>query len=213
MKKRRPRPYVMRARAEAAAATQSRILATARDLLFRHAFDAITVARVADDARTTVRTVLRLFGSKEELLAQALHTLGELGHAPIVPGDCASLVHGMYDFYEKVGDAVIRWLADEPRLPAMRKHLEIGRRHLRAWTGAAFAAELARREGPHRRRLHDALIVACDVYAWKLLRRDLGLSRPAAEATTVHLIRGILTHNPHVKPTLAELVRRRKPAS
>ena len=207
------RSYVMRARAEAAAATRSRILESARDRLFRHSFDDITIDCVAADAGTTTRTVLRLFGSKEELFAEALHTLGELGHAPITPGDVDALVHGMFDFYEKVGDTVVRWLADEPRLPAMRKHLNIGRQHLRSWVAAAFASDLSRLQGGHRLRRHDALIVALDVHTWKLLRRDMARSRAEAEATIAQIVRGILTHNPNGKDTMAKLVRRRKSAS
>jgi AcrR family transcriptional regulator len=202
----------MRARAEAAAATQNRILQSARQLLFQHPFDDITIDRVAADAGTTTRTVLRLYGSKEELFAEALHTLGELGQAPITPGDIAALIRGMFDFYEQVGDTVVRWTADGPRLPAMRKHLSIGREHLRSWVGAAFAADLVQRQGADRKRLHDALIVAFDVHTWKLLRRDLGLARAAAEATIAHLVRGILAH-PYGKNTVVKLVGRRKPAA
>lgn len=213
MKAPRPRSYVMKARAEAAAATQAKILASARALLFRHTFDDITIGGVAAAAGTTTRTVLRLFHSKEELFAEALHTLGDLGHAPIVPGDVPALVHGMYDFYEQLGDTVVRWIADEPRLPAMRQHLEIGRQHLRSWVAAAFTKELEARPAGDRKRLHHALIVAFDVHTWKLLRRDLEVTRAEAESTMAHIVTGILNHNPHGKNNMAELVRRREPAS
>jgi hypothetical protein len=43
-----------------------------------------------------------------------------------------------------------------------------------------------------RERVLTALIVAMDVYVWKLLRRDLRLDRPAAEAVMVRLVRGDL---------------------
>jgi AcrR family transcriptional regulator len=186
------RRYVMSARAESAAATKERILASARQLLVTRSFEEMTVDMIAAGADATARTVLRVFGSKEELFAQALHSLGELGQAPITPGDLEALVSGLYGFYEKVGDTVIRWLADEPRIPAMHEHLNIGRRHLRAWVAEAFAPSLERLKGGARQELHDALIVASDVYAWKLLRRDFGLSRRAAQATTLRVIRGLV---------------------
>lgn len=185
------RPYVMKVRAAAAAATRERILAATRDLLVTLSFDDMTIEAIAARAETTVRTVLRIFASKEELFAEALHSLGELGHAPIVPGDVAAMVSGTYDFYEKVGDTVIRWLADEPRLPAMHEHLNIGRRHLRAWVAEAFASTLKRREQEARKQLHDALILAFDVYTWKLLRRDFGLSRKAAQAVVQNVIQAL----------------------
>lgn len=182
----------MRVRAEAAAATRQRILESARALLVTHSFEAMTIEAIAAGADTTVRTVLRVFGSKEELFAQALHSLGQFGLAPITPGDLDALVSGTYEFYEKVGDTVIRWLADEPQIPAMREHLNIGRRHLRTWVAEAFAPTLGRLQGGVRKELHDALIVPFDVYTWKLLRRDFGLSRRAAEATTKRIVTGLI---------------------
>jgi len=182
----------MTARAESAAATKQSILESAHRLLLAHSFEEMTVDIVAAGADTTARTVLRLFGSKEELLAQALHSLGQFGLAPITTDDVEALVKGAYDFYEKVGDTVIRWLADEPRIAAMHEHLNIGRQHLRAWVAEAFVSELGQLQGSAQRELHDALIVAFDVYTWKLLRRDFGLSRRAAQATTLRIIRGLI---------------------
>jgi len=192
MKLKDARPYVMRARADAAAATRERIVAGARDLLVRHSFEDMTIEAIAKAADTTPRTVLRIFGSKEELFAQALNSLGQFGQAPITPGNLDALIGGTYDFYEKIGDTVIRWLADEPRLPAMREHLAIGRQHLRAWVAAAFTPALGRLGGDRRREVHDALIVAFDVYTWKLLRRDFGLSRRAAQARVKRIVEGII---------------------
>jgi AcrR family transcriptional regulator len=186
------RPYVMRARADAAAATRDRIIGSARELLVQHSFEDMTIDAIAEGAGTTTRTVLRVFGNKEEVFAQALHSLGQFGQAPITPGDLDALIGGTYDFYEKIGDTVIRWLADEPRIPAMREHLKICRKHLRAWVAAAFGPTLTRLQGERRKEVHDALIVAFDVYTWKLLRRDFGLSRRAAEARTKRIVAGIM---------------------
>jgi AcrR family transcriptional regulator len=182
----------MRARADAAAATRDRIIASARELLVQHSFEDMTIDAIAEGAGTTTRTVLRVFGNKEEVFAQALHSLGQFGQAPITPGDLDALIGGTYDFYEKIGDTVIRWLADEPRIPAMREHLKICRKHLRAWVAAAFGPTLTRLQGERRKEVHDALIVAFDVYTWKLLRRDFGLSRRAAEARTKRIVAGIM---------------------
>lgn len=185
----------MRARAESAAATRRRIVASARTLLMRQSFEEMTLEAIAEGAETTVRTVLRIFGTKEELFAEALDSLGVYGQAPIAPGDVDALIAGTYDFYEKVGDSVIRWLADEPRLPAMQEHLNIGRQHLRTWVAEAFTSTLANLEGEERKEIHDALIVAFDVYTWKLLRRDFGLSRRAAQARTKRIVLGIIGEN------------------
>src|SRR5512146_30618 len=197
MKSAMTRPYVMRARAEAATATRERILASTRALLVTQSFEQMTIEAIAEGAGTTARTVLRIFGNKEELFAQALNSLGELGQAPMTPGDLDALVRGTYEVYEKVGDTVIRWLADEPRVPAMHERLEIGRQHLRAWVAKAFETTLGRLRGGDRRELHDALIVAFDVYTWKLLRRDFRLSRSAAESRVRRLVLGMLAEKTH----------------
>ena len=186
------RSYVMKARAEAAAATKARILESCRLLLVTYSFEDMTVDAIAAGANTTTRTVLRIFGSKEELFAQALHSLGDFGIKPTVSKDLDDLVSGAYEFYEKIGDTVVRWLADEARLPAMHEHLETGRKHLRAWVSKAFAAKLDKLEGTNRKELLDALIVAFDVYTWKLLRRDFRLSGKAAQATTKRMITGLI---------------------
>ena len=41
----------------------------------------------------------------------------------------------------------------------------------------------------------NALHAATDVYTWKLLRRDLGLSRAETERTMVGLVNGVLSGN------------------
>jgi AcrR family transcriptional regulator len=200
MKSAATRPYVMRARAESAAATRERILESARDLLVTHSFEDMTIQAIAAGADTTVRTVMRLFGSKPELFAQALHGLSQFGFlepSAAEPGSIEALVSRAYGFYEKVGDTVIRWLADEPRVPAMQQHLAIGRQHLRDWVTAAFSAELQHRELAARKELLDGLIVAFDVYSWKLLRRDFGLSRRNAEATTRRMVRALIGVREH----------------
>lgn len=192
MKYEASRPYVMKARAEAASATRNRILASARALLVTHSFEDMTIDAIAEGANTTVRTVMRVFGSKEELFAQALHSLGEFGITPIVSKEIDALLTVAYDFYEKIGDTVIRWLGDEGRIPAMHEHLEIGRKHLRSWVSKAFEERLSTFEGTTRKEVLDGLIVAFDVYTWKLLRRDFRLSRRAAQATAKSIIVGLI---------------------
>ena len=126
------RSYVMKARADAAAATREAILDAARAMLLTHSFDAITIDAVAARAGTTGRTVLRAFAGKEGLLEEALRTLGIAGRLPAAPSDIAGFLESVFDMYERIGDAVIRWLADELRLPVMRERLAFGRAALRA---------------------------------------------------------------------------------
>jgi hypothetical protein len=55
-----------------------------------------------------------------------------------------------------------------------------------------FAPQLDLRRGSARTQLFNILLVTTDVYVWKLLRRDLGLSRTAAEATLRKMLAGVL---------------------
>ena len=191
------RPYVMKTRAAAAAATRDAILEATRAMLLTHAFDDITIDAVAERAATTGRTVLRLFAGKEGLLEAALRTLGAAGRAPAAPGDVAGFLASIFDLYERIGDTLIRWLADEVRLPAMRERLAFGRAALRADVAEAFALQLGLRAADARGRLHDGLIVACDVYTWKLLRRDFGLDTAAALAVVRTLVDALVREDEH----------------
>jgi AcrR family transcriptional regulator len=186
------RPYRMKTRAESALATKAQILACAEGLARTSLFDSTTLEAVAKCAGTTVRTVLRIFGSKELLFSAALDSIGFSMIGPAHQSDIGATVRVLYDFYEKYGDMVIRWLADELRVKAMSEHLSIGRQNLRNWVGEAFAPTLSRQSATERKELLHALIVALDVYTWKLLRRDFGLGRNAAEAVVQRTLVGLL---------------------
>ena len=110
-----------------------------------------------------------------------------------------------------MGDLVIQCLADEHRRPALKSGLEAGRRNHRAGVEAAFAPQLARASRAARARLLTILIMAT---VWKLLRRDMALSRTAAEAIVCRIIDGLTQQErANGENSLVELVGRRKPAS
>ncbi len=54
-----------------------------------------------------------------------------------------------------------------------------------------FGASLPKAQAARRHAIH-ALHAATDVYVWKLLRRDLHLTRGETERTMVDLVVGIL---------------------
>ena len=76
--------------------------------------------------------------------------------------------------YEKRGGMVLAMLADEND-PRARQMTDSGRLAHREWVEDVFAGRLPE-PGDARARLVDVLVVATDVYAWKLLRLDRGLS-------------------------------------
>ena len=178
------RPYRMRARAEAAAETGRRILGAVIELHMERFFDQVSLEDIADRAGVTVQTVIRRFGSKEQLIEAATEAVNrqvvrQRDQAPV--GDIEGAVKNLVDHYEEWGDSVLRLLAQEERVPAFRAVTDAGRTLHYEWVERTFAPLLAKPTGEERRRLLAELIAVCDVYFWKLLRRDLGLSREQTE--------------------------------
>jgi AcrR family transcriptional regulator len=184
------RRYRQAARAQAVEANGQRIVDAFLARLMTQWFDAITLDRVAADAGVTVQTVVRRFGGKEGLLARAVAVLTEQINArrSAPTGDVDRSVRNLIEDYEHTGDAVIRLLALEPRQPALEPVLALGRAEHRRWVAAVFADTLGTIRGAARQRVLDALVVATDVYVWKLLRRDMGRSAAATAATVRQLV-------------------------
>jgi AcrR family transcriptional regulator len=189
------RPYNQRARAQAAAATAQRILEAFLERLMKQWFDEITLDDVAEDAGVTVQTVVRRFGGKEGLLSSAVKTLGaQITARRAAPtGELERLVENLIKDYEETGDPVIRLLALEPRHPALKEVLDFGRSGHRRWVASGFADALGAMDVATRQKALDALVIATDVYTWKLLRRDMARSVSTTENTIKLLIQATLT--------------------
>ena len=111
---------------------------------------------------------------------------------PTPPGDVEAAVAAFFDIYETVGDLVMQRLADERRRPGLKPSLDQGRENHRDGVKTVFAPQLERAHGAARAQLLNILSSPTDVYVWKLLRRDMGLSRPAAEAIVRKMIFGVI---------------------
>jgi AcrR family transcriptional regulator len=186
----RPRAYRQQARAAAADDTARRIVDAFGDCMRDRWFDEITLDEVARRADVTVRTVIRRFGSKDGLLESFVDRFvpSVRTSRDAVPGDVAGAVGQIAAIYEAWGDSVIRNLAQEERHPALRRLLDQGRENHRTITERVFSPWLDRVAAPDRTVLLDALVLATDVYAWKLVRRDMG--RTAQD--TIHVMRRLV---------------------
>jgi AcrR family transcriptional regulator len=210
------RPYVLNARAAKMEETRRRILDAAAELYLQRGADAFTLEEAARRAGTTVQTILRIHSSRDRLLYAALDKLGRAGVPlkPTPPGDVAAAVAAIFDLYESIGDMVMQWLADERRRPTLKAMNDDGRRDHRDWVAIAFAPQLAARRGEARETLRQALIVATDVYAWQILRRDNGLPRAAAETVARAMIEAVANRETtDDKTAVVELVGRRQLAA
>jgi AcrR family transcriptional regulator len=185
------RPYRMTARQEAVEQTRERILQAAYDAWVALPYDQVTLDGVARDAGTSRQTVLRHFGSKDELALAVVdwQLPREESARRVEPGDIGAAVRQLVDRYESMGDANVRLLELEGRIDPIDRLLAVARDSHRRWIETTFAPLLpagrARRE-----QLVLTLYAATDVTVWKLLRRDLGCSRAKTEAIIRNLVEG-----------------------
>lgn len=171
----------MRARADALARTREQILDAGMALWQERMTMSISLGEIAEQAGVTVRTLLRHFGSREGLLdALVEHARKEVISEREVPiGDVGAAVSTIVAHYEKWGDVVMRMLEESREGRRMAEVVEEGRRLHRLWVREVF--ELQLEVAADARALEDLLLVATDVYTWKLLRRDARLSRSRTE--------------------------------
>jgi AcrR family transcriptional regulator len=177
----------MTARAEAIAATRDAILDAATDQFLGRWFDEVTLAGVAEQAGVSTQTVVNHFGSKEGLMEAVVARIDPEAGRRAAGGDP---VAGVVADYEKGGDTVIRMLALEERVPAVAGLLRAGRAGHRAWVQEAFADRLPA-SGPERELAIAVHVAATDIYVWKLLRRDMGLSRRQTIEAMRRLVAGL----------------------
>ncbi len=184
----------MVARAAGMADTRERVIRAMLKLAFDQAYEDITLASIAGAAGVSHQTVLNHFESKEGVAAAAAEVLArETGSArdKATPGDATSAVAVLVGEYERFGDANARWALTAERLGSLVSLLERARAGHQAWLERIFGDSLPNAPDARRRAIH-ALHVATDVYAWKLLRRDLGLTRSETETIMVNLVNGVL---------------------
>jgi AcrR family transcriptional regulator len=189
------RRYRMTARAEAAAATRERILSAAAAVFWERPLMEISLEEVARRAGVSLPTVIRHFGDKAGLFAAAgereyERVRQQRDEAPA--GDVRAAVRILVDHYEELGDAVLRLLAAESQAPGLREIADRGRAYHRAWCERVFAPALVGlQEESYARRLAE-LVGLTDVYLWKILRRDCGLSRSQFELALRELIEPLM---------------------
>ena len=185
----------MIARAEATATTAERILDAAVEVFWELPTDQISLDEIARRAGVTVQTVIRRFGGRDGLLAAAVERESEKVRRQrdeAVPGDLAGAVRVLIEHYEVIGDRGLRMLAEEERIPALKAIVDRGRTMHRAWCARVFAPTLARLRGLERERRLAQFVAVGDVYTWKLLRRDAGLSRRQTELAVIELLNPLL---------------------
>ncbi len=181
----------MSTRAEAAAATRERLLAAAWQHFATRPYEDVRLTDIAAAASVTPATLHTSFGSKEQLLSAAFlwwgeQTITQRESAPV--GDAAGAVRILYDAYEAHGSAILRMLAQEERIPAIRQMTDAGRLYHHDWAARTFKPLLAGQRAPSRKQRLTAIVIATDLLVWKLLRHDMHLARDEAERIVLAMI-------------------------
>ena len=196
MKARRRQTYSMAARSEGMGATRERIVQAALKLLVERAYEDVTLVAIAEAASVSHQTVLNHFSSKENVGAAAAEMLSRQTQDvrdSAVPDDQPGAIAILVGEYERFGDPGARWAMASERLGSLAPLLDRARAGHQAWLDRIFSDRLPKAPAARRHAIH-ALHAATDVYVWKLLRRDLQLSRDDTERIMLELVDGILDH-------------------
>ncbi len=188
----------MKARAEAAEATRRRLAAVAMDRFLAEPYDEVTLTAIAEAAGVSQQTLLNHFGSKEGLFMAGVALFTERSKEQLyaaAPGDVARAVAVLVARYEESGDANVRLAMVEDRIDAVATALAAARASHQEWLETIFADQLPASPAQRRRAVH-ALYAATDVFTWKLLRRELGLSAAATRNVINDMVGAIVASWP-----------------
>jgi AcrR family transcriptional regulator len=184
----------MALRASLKADTERRILAAAERIFLKTPYPQVRIEDIAAAAEVSAPTVIHRFGSKEALMASAAkagleRVRQQRSAAPV--GDLAGAIANLIEHYELWGDAVMHLLAQEAAVPAIRDVTNTGRALHVQWVEDTFATWLPPLNPARRIRLSQ-LVALMDIYVWKVLRRDRGLSVAETELAMREMVSALL---------------------
>lgn len=192
----------MTTRAESAQRTREQIMNATFALSTEKPILAIDLQGIANLADVSVQTVLRHFGSRDGVLdaTTVWMTTQVRAEREVDPGNVAAAIRTLIDHYELRGDGVLLLLGQERWEPRAAAITADGRMLHRTWVVDVFSPLIRTDSSVPTTRAGDAaieemvdfLVVATDVYAWKLLRRDRRLSRSDTENRMLRLVGKVL---------------------
>jgi len=190
----------MGARGDAVETTRRRIVDALVALAGERPFSEITLDVIAARASVSVKTVLRQFGSRDGLFGEAMEIamrdVEDERRTP--PGDVAGAVAIVVEHYERRGRTPLLMLSQEHHDDVARKVTDRGRAMHRSWVHEAFAPATA------DEAVLDLLVVATDVYTWKLLRLDRSHTRADTERLMLDLVEAVLATKQPMKEPMKE---------
>lgn len=178
--------------------TRHEIINAFGKLWTRYSINEITLDMVSNEAGVTTRTIMRKFGSKEGLLSETLPALTadiESLRTVTKPGDIDEILQVLLSNYETMGEAAIRTINLEPELEIAREIGREGRELHRRWCIEVFSPYLPKQNTPEFEIQLASFIAATEIYLWKLIRKDLKLSKEKTRAVFKNLIEGLAKNN------------------
>lgn len=186
------RDYDNSKREKRATKTATRILVSAEELVREKPLADVTLNEVAARADVSVQTVIRKYGGWDGLLlalADRVSTRIEAQRKTVQPGDVTGAVDNVIEHYEAEGDLILRLLSQEATSDFAADAAKQGRAFHRDWVESVFAPLLSDAD---RERQVDVLVVATDLYTWRLLRRDLKRELDDVRDVMLRLVRTTL---------------------
>jgi AcrR family transcriptional regulator len=186
------RRYDMARRSQQAAQTRENIIAATEALLVTRRIEEVTLQAIAEEAATTVQTVLRHMKSRDGCFTAVVQVVTarvatQRGKSAY---DCVEdAIADLTDHYEAEGTLILNLLAQEQSGDAFVTGLmKKGRKFHRDWVRRCITGK---HDGLTQSDI-DALVLATDIYAWKLLRRDLGRNRTKVREVMSRIVKGVL---------------------
>jgi AcrR family transcriptional regulator len=178
--------------------TKIKILNAFGDLWSEYSIRDITLEMVAKEAGLTTKTILRKFGSKEGLTNESLSYLAakiESERTSTNAGQVDEILKALLSNYEKMGEAAIRTINLESELEIARQIGAKGRKLHRDWCMRMFASFLPDKQSDDYEIQLVSFIAATEIYLWKLMRKDLELSKEQTFSIFKNLVEGLINKN------------------
>jgi len=185
----------MSARANSVRDTRARILSSTQAAYLSTDYEDVTLQSIAERSGVSVQTLIRHFGSKERMFAEAVEEFStgiwsQMDRVTV--GDVRGAIEALHDRYEWMGDGNMRMLAQEGSIEPIAEVMRAARAGHRRWMERTFAPYLPPEGHPDREKRLLQFLTVCDVYTWKLLRRDHGADHETAITAVVELATALI---------------------
>jgi len=186
------RTYDMSTRSRKAAQTTETVIAATEQLLTEKPLEEVSLNAIAGESGVTVQTVLRHMESREGCIvavAERVSSRVQKQRGSSETGNITDAIEKLIEHYEQEGKLVLNLLAQEHSGESFASNFTSGgRSYHRQWVERCFAPHITKNYS----ELIDTLVVATDIYTWKLLRLDLGRPLDTTKTIITNMVKKIL---------------------